>query len=131
MNASNFIEAAALNHFFRSSAQTSPAAVFAALYISNPTDADTGTEVSGGGYTRQQIAFGPVAQVSGKGQISNSNKVEFPVATAAWGTVSYIGIRDASPGGNLLSWSPLSQTKDVQIGDQIVIQIGDFSVNVD
>jgi hypothetical protein len=131
MNASDYIERAVLNQFFRSQTQPTPSAVFVALYISNPTDADTGTEVSGGGYARRQVTFGEVAQISGKGQISNSTKIEFPVATSAWGSVAYFGIRDATNGGNLLAWGPLSQTKDVQSGDQIVIQFGDLSVTLD
>ena len=131
MNASNFIETAMLNHFFRSAAQPSPSAVFVALYISNPTDADTGSEVSGGGYARQQITFGAVSQVSGKGRISNAGKIEYSVATTAWGAVAYMGLRDAMNGGNLLAWAPLSQAKDVQIGDQVVFQIGDLSITLD
>jgi hypothetical protein len=131
MNASNYLENAILNHFLRSSPQVSPSAVFAALYISNPTDADTGTEVSGGGYARQQITFGEPTQISGKGQSSDSVKIDFLPATTAWGIISYLGVRDAAVGGNLLVWMPISQAKDVQIGDQITIQIGDLAVTVD
>jgi hypothetical protein len=130
MNASNYFENVILN-LIRGIPYTPPAAVFAALYISSPTDADTGTEVSGGGYARQQIVFGEPIQIGGKAQILNSNKVEFSTATGAWGTVPYLGIRDAANGGNLIVWGPLSQAKDVQIGDQIVIQVNDSSVSVD
>jgi hypothetical protein len=131
MNASNYFEHAALNQFFRSATQPTPSAVFLALYLSNPTDADTGTEVSGGGYTRQQISFGEVTQVGGKGQISNANKIEFPTATSAWGAVAYFAVRDAANGGNMMAWGPLSQTKDVAIGDQLVMAVGEMAITID
>jgi hypothetical protein len=131
MNASDYLERAVLNQFFKSTTQPTPAAVFLALYISNPTDADTGTEVSAAGYNRQQITFGEVTQASGKGQTSNTNKIDFPIAEIAWGTVAYFGIRDAANGGNLLAWGPWSQSKDIGIGDQFVVQIGDLALNMD
>ena len=131
MSASNYLEEAMLNHFFKNISQTSPANLYLALYISNPTDADTGTEVSGGGYARHQISFGAISQVSGRATISNSAKIEFPAATASWGTVAYFAIRDAATGGNLLAFDAFQTAKEVQISDKIELAVGALSVSLD
>ena len=129
--ASNTTETNILNHFFRGVSTAAPSAVYIALYISDPTDADTGTEVSGTGYARQQITFGAPTQVGTKATITNSAKIEFGVAGSAWGTVAYFGIRTASSGGTLLAYAPFSAAKAVQAGDQLVIDIGNIVITLD
>lgn len=44
---SNYLENALINATLRNTSYTSPATVYLALYTSDPTDADSGTEVSG------------------------------------------------------------------------------------
>ena len=131
MSASNFLEEAVLNHFFKNISQGSPANLYLALYLSNPTDADTGTEVTGGGYIRQQITFGQISQNAGRATISNTTKVEFPPATTAWGIVSYFAIRDAATGGNLLAYDAFQTAKDVQISDKLELAPGALSISMD
>lgn len=118
MNVSNFLAAALLNQVFRNMAYTRPATVHIALYTSNPTAADTGTEVTGGAYARQAVAFGAPSVISSKETIKNSADVVFPVATADWGTVTHIGIRDAATGGNLLFYGPLDSARTILSGDR-------------
>jgi len=55
---SNYLENALINATLRNTSYTSPATVYLALYTSDPTDADTGTEVTGNAYVRQSITFG-------------------------------------------------------------------------
>jgi hypothetical protein len=117
MPLSNTRAAAILNQEFR----TDP--VYLALYTSNPTGADTGTEVSGAGYARQSITFGAPAAEGGKQTIKNSAKIEFPVAESDWGTVTHIGIRDAATAGNLIAFAELSAPRTIQTGDRFVIDI--------
>lgn len=124
---SNYLEAALLNAVLRNIPYTSPATVYLALYKSDPTDADTGTEVSGGGYARQPVTF----TAPSNGQVSNSADVIFPVATADWGTVTHVGIRDAATGGNLLWYGPLQVSKTILINDQLIIKAGDLVVSLD
>lgn len=52
---SNYLEDALLNHVLRNTAYTPPTTVYAALYLSDPTDEDKGQEVKGGGYARAAI----------------------------------------------------------------------------
>ena len=124
---SNYLENALINATLRGTAYTSPATVYLALYTSDPTDADTGTEVSGGAYARQSIAFGAPSN----GVATNSANVNFPQATANWGTVSHIGIRDASTAGNLLYYAPLTTARSILTGDTLSFLTGQVSVTLD
>lgn len=110
---SNYLENALINATLRATSYTSPAAVYVALFTSDPTDAGSGTEVSGGAYTRKQATF---SAPSG-GVTSNSADITFDQATANWGTVSHIGIFDASSSGNLLYHTPLTSSKTIETGD--------------
>jgi len=121
---SNFLENALINATLRNTAYTSPAAVYLALYTTDPTDADAGAEVVGNGYERQAITFGAPSD----GVSTNSAVIEFPQATGSWGTIAYIGIRDASTAGNLLFHSPLDVSKIIATGDVFRVAIGSLSV---
>jgi hypothetical protein len=123
---SNFLENALVNATLRNTSYTSPTTVFVALYTTDPTDADTGTEVSGNGYARQSVTF----SAPSNGATSNSSAVEFPQATGSWGTVAYIGLRDASSGGNLLYHTALDASKTIATGDVFRIAIGSLSVTL-
>jgi hypothetical protein len=121
---SNYLENALINATLRNTSYTSPTTVYLALYTSDPTDADTGTEVTGGSYARQSITFGAPSN----GVSTNSAAIEFPQAGASWGTVSYVGIRDASTAGNLLFHTALDASKTIATGDVFRVAIGSLSV---
>lgn len=122
----NYLENALINAVLRNTSYTSPTLVYVALYTSDPTDADTGTEVSGGSYARTAVTFGAPSN----GVTTNSASVTFPTATASWGTVSYIGLRDASTSGNLLFHTALDEAKTVGTGDIFTISTGNLSVTL-
>ena len=123
---SNYLEGALINAVLRNTAYTSPTTVYLALYTSDPTDADTGTEVSGNGYARQAITFGAPSN----GVTTNSAAIEFPQATGSWGTVTHVGIRDALTTGNLLFHTPLDASKTIATGDVFRVAIGSLSVTL-
>lgn len=123
---STYLEDALINATLRNTSYTSPATVYVGLYTSDPTDANSGTEVSGGSYARTAVTFGAPSN----GVSTNSAAVEFPQATGSWGTVAYIGILDASSGGNLLYHSPLDVSKTIASGDIFKIAIGSLSVTL-
>jgi hypothetical protein len=123
---SNYLENALINATLRNTSYTSPSVVYLGLYTSDPTDADTGTEVSGGSYARQAITFGAPSN----GVTTNTAAIEFPQATANWGTVGWIGIEDAITGGNLLYHTALDASKTIQSGDIFKIAIGSLSVTL-
>jgi hypothetical protein len=121
---SNYLENALINGTLRATTYTAPTTVYVALYTSDPTDADTGTEVSGTNYARQSVTFGSPSN----GASTNSAAVEFPQAGSSWGTVAYIGIRDASTAGNLLFHTALDASKTIATGDVFRIATGSLSV---
>ena len=125
---SNYLENALINAVLRNTAYTSPTTVYVSLYTSDPTDADTGTEVStvGTSYARTAVTFGAPSN----GVTTNSADVTFPTATASFGTVTHIGIHDASTGGNLLFHTPLDTSKTIDSGDIFKITAGNLSVTL-
>ena len=123
---STYLENALINATLRNTSYTSPATVYVGLYTSDPTDANTGTEVSGGSYTRTAVTMGsPTDGVS-----TNTAAVEFPQASGSWGTVGWIGILDASSSGNLLYHTALDTSKTISSGDIFKIAIGGLSVTL-
>jgi hypothetical protein len=123
---SNYLENALINATLRNTAYTSPTTVYLGLYTTDPTDADAGTEVTGNGYARQSITFGAPSN----GVSTNSAAIEFPQATGSWGTVAYVGIRDASTGGNLLYHTALDASKTIATGDVFRVAAGSLSVTL-
>lgn len=123
---SNYLENALINATLRNTTYTSPATVYVGLFTSDPTDAGSGTEVSGGSYARTAVTFGAPSN----GVTTNSGAVEFPQATASWGTVGWIGILDAATSGNLLYHTALDTSKTIDNGDIFKIAIGSLSVTL-
>lgn len=81
---------------------TRPTTLWVALYTAvTNAEAGTGTEVSGGNYARVEVtsAFGTASG----GQVTNTTSVVFPNPSANWGTITHIGIRDASTAGNAVT----------------------------
>jgi len=129
MAMSNYLEDAIMNAVFRGVDYTSPDAVYIALYTSDPTDADVGTEVptSGTAYARKEVTFGAPTN----GAISNSADIDFDVATSSWGTITHVGVRDASSAGSLLYYGPLEASVAIGIGDQFRILVGQLTLSID
>ena len=123
---SNFLEQALINATLRATTFTSPATVYVSLWTSDPTDAGSGTEVSGGSYARTAVTFGAPSN----GVTTNNADVTFPTATASWGTVGWIGINDALTSGNLLYHTALDTSKAIDSGDIFKIASGNLSVTL-
>jgi hypothetical protein len=123
---SNFLENALINATLRNTTYTSVATVYVSLWTSDPTDAGSGTEVTGGSYARTAVTFGAPSN----GASLNSADVTFPTATASWGTVGWIGINDAATSGNLLYHTALDTAKAIDSGDIFKISTGNLSVTL-
>ena len=128
MSFSNTFETRVLTWVFTTDSATRPTAWYMALFTSNPADDASGTEVSTSGtaYARQSATF----TISGD-TASNSAAIEFPTATASFGTVSHVGVFDASTGGNLIAYAALTTSKAIDTGDVFRIPSGDFDVTLD
>lgn len=129
MSASNYLENKLVDHIFRGQPLTPPANIFVGLLTASADDASPGTEVSGGSYARvsvpgslaawagTQSAGSTVASSGTSGATSNNGVITFPAPTANWGSVTHFALFDASTGGNLLFYGPLSTAKTVNNGD--------------
>lgn len=126
MSFSNYLETKVLDHVFGGTAYTAPATLYLGLFTSNPNEDGSGTEVSGGGYVRQSVAF----TISGN-TASNTAAVEYPTATANYGTVTHVGIYDASSAGNLIAYAALTSSKSIETGDVFRVPTGDLDITLD
>ena len=123
---SNYLENALINATLRATTFTSPATVYVSLHTADPTDAGTGTEVSGGSYARQSASFASPSN----GASATDADITFPQATGSWGTVSHIGIWDALTTGNLLYHTQLDASKTIDVGDIFKIASGSLTVTL-
>jgi hypothetical protein len=123
---SNYLEDALINGTLRGTTFTAPAAVYVSLHTADPTDAGTGTEVSGGSYIRQAATFGAPSN----GVSTTTADVTFPQATASWGTIGWIGIWDADTSGNMLYHTALDTSKAIDTGDIFKIASGSLTVTL-
>ena len=128
---SNYLENALLEHTLRNNALTSPTSVFISLYTTDPTDADSGSEVATSGYDRFEVSAGVSFTTASGGSCRNTEAWEFLTATTAWGSISHFGIHDATTGGNLLYYGALSSTKTVGTNDIVRFTAGSLSVKLD
>lgn len=128
MSFTNTFETHVLNYVFTTSSVTRPTAWYLALFTSNPAEDASGTEVSTSGtaYTRKAVTF----TVSGN-TASNSAEIEFPTATASFGTVTHFGVFDAASSGNLIAYGSLSTSKTIETGDVLRVPASDLDLTLD
>lgn len=126
MSFTNFLETEILDHVFAGAAYTAPSTKYLALFTA-VADGEAGsvTEVTGGGYARQTVAFTTSGNTT-----SNSAAVEFPTATANYGTVTHVGVYDASSSGNLMAYASLSSSKTIETGDVFRVPSGDLDITL-
>jgi hypothetical protein len=121
---SNYLENALINATLRNTTYTSPATVYVGLFLTDPTDAGTGTEVTGTPYARKAMAF----NAPSNGASVNSAAVEFDQATSNWGTITHFALFDALTTGNMLYHGALTASKTIENGD--VFKFASASVTV-
>ena len=63
--------------------------------------------------------------------MTSDSDVNFPQATADWGTIVAIGIHDASSSGNLLMYTNLDTSKAIASGDVLKVASGSLTVSLD
>lgn len=128
MAKTHFLSDAVLNEVLRNVEYAQPTTVYVALFTSATDKNGGGTEVSGGGYARQAVTFGPPEPGVDGRKVANSAEVVFPVATANWGTITHCAIFDAAIGGNMLYQGALEASKVINTNDQFKFAAGDLSI---
>ena len=104
------------------------AARYVSLHTANPGDSGT-AEVSGGSYARQAATFTNAG--SNPTVASNSNLLQYPTATAPWGTITHFGIWSAVSGGTLLAYNAVTVPKSIDTDDIARWEIGKLTVTTD
>jgi hypothetical protein len=125
---SDYLEVALLNATLNGVAFTAVNNPYVSLHTADPTDAGTGTEVSGGSYARTTASFATASGTSGL--VATDSDVTFPTATATWGVVGWIGLWDAASGGNMLYHTALDASKTIDSGDIFKITTGNLTVEL-
>jgi hypothetical protein len=126
---SDYAENLVLNWLMRGEGETShPTSWHIGLFTAAPNDAGGGTEVSGNGYSRQSVTW-DLATGTG-GTTSNSTAETFTASGGNWGTITHIGIFDASAAGNLLWHGSLTASKTINDGDSLEFAIGAIDLTI-
>lgn len=117
----------AIDWLLATGSPTRPSAIYVGLGTGSSATGLSG-ELSGNGYARQLVTFSAAASRTA----SNSVEVRFgPNTTTNWGTVSHVGLFDASTGGNCIAAGSLDTAKSVTVGDEGVFSAGnlDFTIS--
>ena len=126
MSFSNTYETLVLQYTFTNASVTRPTAWYLGLFTSAPGEAGGGTEVSGGSYVREAVTLSVTGDTA-----TNTAAVEWPVATANWGTITHIAVYDALSGGNQIAYAALTASKVIATGDVIRVPAGDLDITLD
>lgn len=125
---SDHAEALLLDWLMTNGTATRPTAWYVALYTAAPSDSGGGTELSGNGYAREAVTFD--AASSPGGTTSNTGAVSFTASGGSWGTITHLGIFDASSGGNLLWHGALTASKTIADGDTLEFSAGNIDLTI-
>ncbi len=146
-NMTDYLENKLIDALFRNVGYSIPTTLYIGLFSASPTDTGSQTaevSTSGTAYARQAISSAtstwsatdsPTSTANPSGGTSATTytlaDIDFPTATADWGTVTSIGILDASSSGNMLWYGDLTVPKTVTTDDTFSIVAGNLSVNID
>ncbi len=129
MAKSNTAKQMVLNFLARNQSVPQPQQLYLALYSTNPTDANTGTEASYDGYQRQAVTFSAPQLSGGNAVVQNSAQLTFALVPTASGNIAYAGLCNAQTGGDLIYHGPLAATYALNQGVQPIVPIGSLSVS--
>jgi hypothetical protein len=62
---------------------------------------------------------------------SNNAALEFPTATASWGTITHVAVFDAVTTGNMIAYATLTSSKTIATGDVLRVPAGDLDITLD
>ena len=138
---SDFLEEALLQEIFNNTNFAPPTTHVALFTTPGPGDDNAGTanEVSVGSYARITVnpdgGATPVwnaAVIDGIGfGVDNADDIVFPVATAAWGTITHVGIYDALTVGNLLYQGLLTSPVVINTDSQFTFPAGTLDLRTE
>jgi hypothetical protein len=119
---SNYAENLVAQWMLTTNSVTRPTAWYVALFTTDPAEAGSGTEVTGGSYARQSVTFSVTNNTA-----SNTGIITFSSMPAA--TVTHFGLYDASTSGNLLYYGALTSSRTTQAGDDAEFAVGTLTIS--
>jgi hypothetical protein len=129
-NMSNVLRIALLNSTLNGTAFTAVNNPYISLWTTDPTSAETGTEVSSSGtaYARVLSSF---ATATSNTTLSDADATWATATGAGFGTVGWIGLHSSATGtGNMYYHTALDASKTIDAGDIFKIITGNLSVSV-
>lgn len=102
---------------------------YVSLHTADPTDAGTGTEVSGTGYARVQASFN-TATGTDASETTDTDTTWSAAGSGGWGTVGWIGLWDDASAGDMLYHTALDASKTIDEGDVFKITAGNLTVTL-
>ena len=125
----DYTESLVLNWLFTTNSATRPTAWYVGLFTSAPSDTGGGTEMSGSAYARKDT--GTIAVSGTATTATNSAAIEFAAASGGnWGAIGWAAVFDASSGGNMLAWAPLTTSRTINDGDVFRIPAGSLTITL-
>ena len=97
-------------------------AIYLALYTSDPTINNTGTEVTGGSYSRKAITVDNDSDADGV--VKNTTAITFNSMPAV--TVTHFAVFDALTGGNPIMYDTFPIPAQMSAGENFTIDIGNL-----
>ena len=133
---SNYLEARLLSLVFKNNGLSfsSPGDQLWVAAFTSGLDLEAGLltdEVVGGSYARVQV---PASGWDLTGSVvTNIDPVDFPVATAGWGSITHGAILDSATleSGNILWHGALTISRSIGIGDQLRFLAGEVEATLD
>lgn len=104
------------------------AARFVSLHTANPGNTGA-SEVAGGSYARQAVTFANAG--ANPTVASNTGIVQYPTATAPWGTITHFGLWTAASGGSFLGYNAVTTPKSIDTDDIARWEVGKLTVTTD
>ena len=130
----NYTENNIINHIFRTGSFTKPSYLYVGLITAVPNaEAGSVTEISGGSYARvmRNPSDSNWDASTTTGTTANTATLQFPAATADWGSCTHFGIWDSATTGNLLIYAPLTVATTITNGTTPSFGAGALTFQID
>jgi hypothetical protein len=127
----DYLEKKLLDHTLGITAFTKPTTDYTSLHTVDPTDTGSHTNevsVTSTGYARQSITSSMNATNATSGLSDNATAITHGPATADWGTITHIGIEDATTSGNMLLHGAATASRTIQVGDSYQLAAGQLAI---
>ena len=136
MGFSHYAQNKVLDHVFGGTTYTPPATLLVGLSTSEIQNDGTGiSEPGGGGYARVSVSNTASAWADAvthepmdRGVKTNTEQIEFPEATGAWGVISHFFIM---AGSDLIGHGELSTAKEIHTGDTARFRPGELHITLE